>query len=390
MTATTTVRTTTLEVRFTAPGGSPVLDDRAFSVSCSFGFDQRYAEATVRRTGGGSLDISYWDAVEIRMGATPGAGAAVRFAGYVVPVDNALFPIEGVVTCKGRLYRAEWVRNQTAGGTNLPGATGATDQAMVQQVLNYCQVPFTAANVSGTGETLGAGYVNWDDPLTPGPFTWGEGESGLALIQRLDEVSVPDDYSGRYRTFESLGGDVYRIKLATTPTATPDFSFTEGVDVLEAKITRDPTGAANRVVVTGAPLSLPNIPTVVGAQTYTASSPTAPYLPPGLPNGPEGYPSVAMPFASPLLEKSTIAAAGTGLSCEQVARFLLGEYNCVVDTLEFSTPRDDLLGPGQTIHLDSPRLAITDPAQHYWLQRLEITLDERGALTQRLTCIRKS
>jgi len=35
-------------------------------------------------------------------------------------------------------------------------------------------------------------------------------------------------------------------------------------------------------------------------------------------------------------------------------------------------------------------LAITDAAQHYWLQRLEITLDESGAFTQRLTCIRKS
>jgi len=56
----------------------------------------------------------------------------------------------------------------------------------------------------------------------------------------------------------------------------------------------------------------------------------------------------------------------------------------------FATPRDDLLGPGQTIHLHSPRLGITAEDQHYWLQRLEITLDERGAFTQRLTCVRRS
>jgi hypothetical protein len=97
-----------------------------------------------------------------------------------------------------------------------------------------------------------------------------------------------------------------------------------------------------------------------------------------------------MAFASPLIEKSAVADTGDGVACEAVAQFLLAEYNCVLDTLEFSTPRDDALGPGQTIHLYSPRLGITDADQHYWLQRLEVTLDERGAFTQRLTCVRRS
>jgi len=99
---------------------------------------------------------------------------------------------------------------------------------------------------------------------------------------------------------------------------------------------------------------------------------------------------VGMAFSSPLIEKSEVADPGDVVACEAVAQFLLAEYNCVLDTLEFSTPRDDLLGPGQTIHLHSPRLGITDPDQHYWLQRLEVTLDERGAFTQRLTCVRRS
>ena len=73
-----------------------------------------------------------------------------------------------------------------------------------------------------------------------------------------------------------------------------------------------------------------------------------------------------------------------------MAEYLLGEHNCVLDTLEFSTPRDDLLGPGQTIHLHSPRLGITDEDQHYWLQHLEVTVDERGVFTQRLVCLRRS
>ena len=97
-------------------------------------------------------------------------------------------------------------------------------------------------------------------------------------------------------------------------------------------------------------------------------------------------------FSSPLIEKGLVAdpdVAGDVVACEAVAQFLLGEHNCVLDTLELSTPRDDLLGPGQTIHLHSPRLGITDADQHYWLQHLEVTVDERGVFTQRLVCLRQ-
>lgn len=382
---TTVVRTTVLEVRI---GG--VLDQTAYAATCAFGFDQRYAEATVRRTGGGTIDVAYWDPIEIRIGTTPGAGAAVRFTGYVVPVDNQLSPIEGVLTCKGNLYRAQWVRNQEPDGTDLVGA-GASDQTQVMAILDYCGVAYTAANIGGTGKSLGSVY-NGDptDVFTPGPWTWAGGEPGLSCIERVDEVSVPDAATGRYRTFETLSGQIFRIPLATAPKTTPDFSFEEGVDVLEARISRDPAGAANKVTVNGAPLPIGSLPGVVASETFTAGTASAPYLPPGLPNGPDGYPAVGMSFSSPLIEKSEVADPGAVVSCEAVARFLLAEYNCVLDTLEFSTPRDDLLGPGQTIHLHSPRLGITDPTQHYWLQRLDITLDERGAFTQRVACLRRS
>ena len=46
--------------------------------------------------------------------------------------------------------------------------------------------------------------------------------------------------------------------------------------------------------------------------------------------------------------------------------------------------------PGQTIHLQSPRLGLTDPTRHYWLQHLDVELDERGQFTQRLRLLRKS
>jgi hypothetical protein len=383
-------RTSVLEV-YVHDGTDWQYDASCYAATCSFGFDQRVAEATVRRTGGGAVAVNYWSRVQIWMGTSVG-GSSLRFAGYVVPVDNQLFPIEAGLICKGSLYRAQWVRNQAAGGTVLADPdTGASDQAQVMAVLDACGVTYTAGNIHGTGKALGHAFVGDEaDAFTPLPWTWAQGEAGLDVIERLDAVSVPDAASGRYRTFESLGGTIFRTKLATTPTATPDFSFTEGVDVLEAKITRDPAGAANKVTVDGAPPPGVSLPGHIVVLTFTAKAASAPYLPPGLPTEPDGHAYVGASFSSPLIEKALTADSGSLLSCEAVAQFLLAESNCVLDTLEFSTPRDDLLGPGQTIHLHSPRLGITDPDQHYWLQRLEVSVDERGAFTQRLTCVRRS
>jgi hypothetical protein len=411
----TTVRTTTLQVWFydpPAPAGGGlgwVRHPGAFAATCSFGFDQRYAEAEVRTTNAAAAPtfITYWTEVRIDMGCTPGAGVQTRFRGYVVPLDTAAYPIEGTIHCKGRLYRAEFVKSTKVLGYDFSpaGTAGIPDEQQVQYLLYACSVPYTAANIAGTGKKLGSMWINLSNVLPPGPFTWAEGQSGLSYIEQLDEMSVPDPTGtpptspGRYRTIESLDGTVYRYLEATAPAGTADFTFTEGVDVLEARIARDPTGAANRITVTGAPM--PTALTLGGTGTelsfssdarFTVGSATAPYLPPGLPNGPEGYPEVTFQFSNPLIEKSTIAQFPTYnvVSAEAVANFLLGEYNAVLDTLEFSTPRDDLLSPGQTIHLQSPRLGLTDTTRHYWLQHLDIELDERGQFTQRLRLLRKS
>ena len=66
---------------------------------------------------------------------------------------------------------------------------------------------------------------------------------------------------------------------------------------------------------------------------------------------------VDRPFSSPMIEKSCRIDPDVPedvLSCQAVADFLLASTTRVLDTLEFSTPRDDLLGPGQTVHLRQP------------------------------------
>src|SRR4030095_1819550 len=249
----------------------------ATAATCSFGFDQRYAEATVQLTAWtGAARVTYWSAIEVRMGTTPGAGVAVRFRGYMVPLDNDLWPRAGTLHCKGRLYRAAWVRNQTPGGTDYapPGGPFVSDQQMVQNVLTACGVPYTAANSGGTGKSLGSAWAELftPDPLTPSPFVWPEDGAGLDFIETLDAASVPDAAgSGRYRPVERLDGTTHRLPVATGPAPTAHFTFTEAVDVLEARINRAPTGAANRVVVSGAPNGLGGVvPDDPGVFRFTA------------------------------------------------------------------------------------------------------------------------
>ena len=65
---TVTVRTTTLGV-YVHDGTDWQYDGSAYAAVCSFGFDQRVAEATVRRTGhtGVGVNVNYWSPIEIRM-----------------------------------------------------------------------------------------------------------------------------------------------------------------------------------------------------------------------------------------------------------------------------------------------------------------------------------
>ena len=136
---------------------------------------------------------------------------ATRFRGYVVPVDNALYPIENVLHCRGRLYRAAWVRNTARGAPGWPTRRhrGARDEEQVQAVLTACGVPYSGRQHRGHREGPGLRRASTcEQLLAPSPFTWAEGQSGLDYIEQLDAVSVPDDASpGRYRTVESLGGD---------------------------------------------------------------------------------------------------------------------------------------------------------------------------------------
>lgn len=446
-----------------------VLDDAAFMAEWEHGTDQRYGRATVYRTGGGTTtpDITYWDEVEIVAGNSP-TSLYTRFKGWVIPVEDQMYPFQDRLICRGKLYRAEWVRNNSPGDLLLNEA-GGTDMAMVEltgtltktagsttvtgtgtafttevAVNDYLNIGNDAANsvetkrhkvasiasdtslevdvafeLAGTGKS-GAIYGRTDENMvtlalqragcvpgsilgtgtimgivcapidwaSKGPFTCQDGESWLSFIERVDEISVSEDSAGgvnvgRYRTIERRNGDIDRVFFTPKPQedSAAVYTFTEGIDLLELRISRDPTDAANRIVVTGGQDITGEI------FTFTVSSAFAPYLPSGTPNGPDGYPEVTYSWGSPMLEKNTLAEPDPGKSCQELADMELASRNTVVDLAEATTPRDDPVSVGNVVYLKSPTANVD---RRFWVMNLSGYCRDGGEFIQHMICEARS
>jgi hypothetical protein len=260
---------------------------------------------------------------------------------------------------------------------------GVTDETQVKAVLTKANVPFTPANIGGTGTVFGT--QRWDFDLShTGPFTWPDQEPGLTYTNRIDEVSLAQDLGGnwgQYALVETLAGDIFRVLVTSNPQLVGDADFTlvEHVDLLEGSTSdHDTDHVANQIITE------PADPLAFGStiNQYVLAAPS-PYLPADVPNGPDGYPEIL--YSHPqnaMLEKRLTADPGEGMSAEKMARYLLARMNTELVTAEIVTHRDDLFGPRQTIMVDSPtRLGIT---QRMWLRSLSIQLTEEGLFTQRL------
>jgi hypothetical protein len=260
---------------------------------------------------------------------------------------------------------------------------GVTDETQVKAVLTKANVPFTPANIGGTGTVFGT--QRWDFDLShTGPFTWPDQEPGLTYTNRIDEVSLAQDAGGnwgQYALVETLAGDIFRVLVTSNPQLVGDADFTlvEHVDLLEGSTSdHDVDHVANRIITE------PADPLAFGStiNQYVLAAPS-PYLPADVPNGPDGYPEIL--YSHPqnaMLEKRLTADPGEGMSAEKMAQYLLARLNTELVTAEIVTHRDDLFGPGQTHMVDSPtRLGIT---QRMWLRSLSIQLTEEGVFTQRL------
>jgi hypothetical protein len=350
----------------------------------------------------GGVDAVYDDAIVLAMGA--GTNNFARFVGVLRRFDFTLAPRMVGLVCFGPLVRAQqYENNQEGSGSpggldliDLLGAGSGTDQAIVQAVLG--RVPglsFTSGNIGGTGVTFGAQVTT----LSPSPFLWrngqnpsirldvgGKGETALEYIARIDAVSAvyTDSTSpaGFYRTYEQVDGTIRRALLGSRPRGTADFTFTEGTDIWQGSSSREyPT--ANRVYVQGydyAGASGHGMGPVSNLLSSTIQS-SNPYMP--------STEQHTFTFSSPLLERGLDAEAGTGMSCETVANALMLDVNRETVRADFTTPRDDVIGPGATVLVQAAgglpdRLGI---GENLWVTHVDISVDEDGAFSQRLQCL---
>lgn len=336
-----------------------------FSARCSFGFDQRIAEAVIELAEDPVDSLgTYYDAVTVALGA--GSNNVVRFRGILVERQYTLYPRAVRLICKGNLWRAAQYEQPSDDAEPpglelsdlLAGSTGR-DETIVLKALG--QVPglsVSANDIKGTGTVLGT--------EAPEQYVWRQGETALAFVERVDEISLG------YRAYETTGGTVVRAKIAGRPRWNdPDHIFTVGLDIFDAGAVRSVSETRQTVRVSGYDYG-----DGLGPVSYERdeSNPFQPIT--------EKH---TISFSSPLLESETVGDGLGGISCELFSAYLLAEYNReTVRVTNLETPLDVIVAPGQTILLLAlDRLGTGEPL---WVQSVEVGV-EGPEFSQRLTCI---
>jgi hypothetical protein len=365
-------------------GGSSGSFTNILSARASFGFDKRISEASIVTPT--KLAVTYDDAVTLTMGVV-GSNVSVRFIGFVRDFRYSHNPRGVETVCRGLLTRAEeyenWEDPQLYGGLfiyDLLGTQTGTAPAIVKAVLNKAGVSFTDANINGSSTVYGDiddAFIwhngNSDNPLID---LQEAGETAMGYIERYDAIdcdfSATTGSGGRYRTFETLAGTVYRFMVGGRPRATEEFTFTETVDILDGNFERSISDTRNYYVVTGydpGDSTGPESFALQDANTFQPSTEKHTYR-----------------FSSPMIERSNESDPGTGMSCERLANVLSLEYNREIVSGWITTHRDDDLGIAQTHLVQAPggltgRLGV---AEKLWVQSLDISVDQDG-FTQRVS-----
>lgn len=367
-----------------------------FSARCSFGFDMMVSEATVYVPVSPGFQL-YDQNLTLTLGA--GTNNVQRFNGLLRKYDYTLYPRALGLVCYGNLVRAQQYENNEEGAGSLGGldltdlvAAGSSDAAIVQAVLNRVpRLTYIAGNIGGTTTAWGTQVTT----IHASPFLWrnghnpsikldigGKGETALEYIQRIDAVSAVSTNNtspaGFYRTYEQIGGNIRRSLLGSRPRGVADFTFTEGVDIWQGSSSRE-YPIANRVYVQGYDYGK------IGGPVSNLSSSFLQNNNPFMPSTEKH----TYTFSSPLIEKGLFADAGSGMDCETVAGALMLDVNRETVRCDFTSPRDDLLGPGSTVLVQAvggsvDRLGI---GENLWVTHVDVSVDADGSFSQRISCL---
>lgn len=290
---------------------------------------------------------SHGDEVTITLGN--GYNNLTRFRGNVYEGDSLNTGPNFELVARGPMWRVSKYRNSNPKGLTLLDLTGgpATDEAIARAVLDVVGVDYSSGNIGGTGITRGE--------TAAVAYTWKFGETALAYLQRLSKASLG------YAAVESVGpdvGQIFRTRILSTPSGGSDLTFTQGVDIFEGAHQQD--SSFEQYSAWG----------VTGFDYGDGEGPVGVSSPDPIPDGVEPY-----SFSSEMIEKALTADPGNGISAQQVIDYIANETNHPVRTLSgFSTPRDDLIGPGQVHTVNS---AMLGGSRQYMVRGVTIEVDDQ-------------
>jgi hypothetical protein len=185
--------------------------------------------------------------------------------------------------------------------------------------------------------------------LAPEKLTWPTGTTAAAFLHTVLEASAG------YRLFDSSDGQVYLRQISAIPGGSPDFTFTLGVDIFGDSTALDSSlGQRSAVLVHG----------------YDDGSGPAT-------SGVVGSANSIFRVKSELIETDAFAL--------EIANFWLPQVSRRQQVVRLNTPRDDLLGPAQTIFVAAA--AGLNISQKLWLKSVVSEIAANGAVSQHLVCV---
>jgi len=286
------------------------------------------------------------DTITIDMGATTSGGTnnVLRFTGSVFEGDYLNTGPTFELIARGPLYAAQKYRMSRPKGLSLTQIAGgpADDQTITQAILDIVGITYTPANIGGTGIVRGR--------LAPDGYTWTYGETALDYLQRLTKSSLG------YKIIETIGGEIFRVQVYGRPFGISDFSLSEGVDILEGAHTQRETFDQFTAWE------------VTGFDYGDGFGPVVFRDPDPIPNGVIPY-----QYSSTQIERALDTDPGGGVSCQTVMAYVQAETDHeIVKVSGLQTPRDDIMGPGNTVDVNSALLGISEPGR---LMSVSITVD---------------
>lgn len=345
------VRVGTLTLRAVLnPLTDPTDFDRVTSARVETGWDRPYATATVTLatipTVPDGEDTGYLHNKPISVILGRGTNDVERFKGRIRDLRPGYAPSSYVLDCAGWLslldeYTQKDVTVNANSLTDTKGPTGktllaltgsstATLRQIVAAVLDEVSAAFDGlltydlANLANPAHVYGT--------VAPEKCIWATGQSAREFLDPFFKASEG------YRLFESGDGVIYLAQIYGRPSNDPDFTLTQGDNLLDLSGGKLASETRNSVVVTGYDPAGTAGPVRVILNSSNALQPVAGSHP--------------FAYSAELIET---AAWGTVM-----AYYALGEVNRVPTRFTAKTPEDFIGGPAQTHLVDAVRGDLTD------------------------------